>query len=237
MLRSLNGKILAGGDLTQVVRGTQVTAQLTFHFKDGSVHDETTVYAQDGTFRLITDHLVQKGPSFPHPIDILIDATRNTVTIHADDNGKEKDQTEQIDLPPDLANGMLLVLLRNIASSAPETKVSMLSTSAKPRVVKLAIASKGERTFTYAGQRRKATHFEIKIEIGGVAGVVAPLVGKQPPDVHFWMSQGASPTFIRSEAALYEGGPIWRTDLASLTVADHDAPAPSGSDPRRKNQK
>jgi len=224
VLHSLDGKALAAGDLIQSVRGTQVTTQLTFHFKDGSLHDETTVFTQDGSFRLIFDHLIQKGPSFPHPIDILIDATRNTITIHADDNGKEKDHSEQIDLPSDLANGMLLVLLRNISASTPETKVSMLSTPAKPRLLKLSIIPKGVRTFAFAGQRRKATHFEIKIEIGGIAGVVAPMVGKQPPDVHFWISQGASPTFIRSEAALYESGPIWRTDLASLSVADHDAP-------------
>ena len=33
-----------------------------FHFKDGSTHDEEAVFSQQQDFRLIRDHLVQKGP-------------------------------------------------------------------------------------------------------------------------------------------------------------------------------
>ena len=64
MLRSLDGKILASGDLIQVAKDDQVTSEIVFHFKDGS-HDETSVFSQDHTFRLLSDHLVQQGPSFP----------------------------------------------------------------------------------------------------------------------------------------------------------------------------
>src|SRR3990170_1703391 len=69
-LRTLEGKILAAGDLTQTVRGNQVVSRLVFRFKDGSVDDETAVFSQERNFRLITNHHIQKGPSFPHPTDV-----------------------------------------------------------------------------------------------------------------------------------------------------------------------
>src|SRR5205085_7253733 len=54
-LRTKEGRVLAVGDLFQVVRGDTVTSRLLFRFKDGSIDDETTVFSQRGTFQLITD--------------------------------------------------------------------------------------------------------------------------------------------------------------------------------------
>src|SRR4051812_23122337 len=73
VLRSMDGTLLADGDLLQNVRGTRVTSRLVFHFKDGSLHDETTVFEQRQQFRLVSDHLVQKGPTFPQPIEMTVD--------------------------------------------------------------------------------------------------------------------------------------------------------------------
>src|SRR5499433_2511728 len=72
-LKTLDGTLLADGDLLQSAVASRVTTRLVFHFKDGSLHDETAVYSQQQQFRLISDHLVQKGPSFPQPIDMTID--------------------------------------------------------------------------------------------------------------------------------------------------------------------
>ena len=66
-LTTEQGQVLAGGDLIEVVHGDRVTSHLTFHFKDGSLDDETTVYTQRGVFRLISDHHIQRGPYFPAP--------------------------------------------------------------------------------------------------------------------------------------------------------------------------
>ena len=41
-------------------------------FHHGDFDDETTVYSQRHTFQLISDHRIQKGLSFPHPTDVLI---------------------------------------------------------------------------------------------------------------------------------------------------------------------
>lgn len=216
VLRARSGKILAAGDMTQVTRDDQVTVEFTLRFKDGSIHDETTVYSQRQSLRLISDHLVQKGPSFPHPLEVWVDATKGTVVVHYTDNGKEKVQTEKLDIPEDAANGLILNLLKNIEPEATQTTVSLVAATPKPRIVKLVISSNGQRPFSVAGSPRKATDFVIKIDIGGVAGVVAPIVGKQPPDTHVWILGGEAPVIVGFEGALYEGGPIWRVEPASL---------------------
>lgn len=215
VLRDTERKTIASGDLTQVVRGDRLVSTLTFRFKDGSIDTETAVFSQGRNFRLISDHHVQKGPSFPHPIDISIDASAGKVTVRSTDNGKSKVETEQLDLPPDLANGLLLTLLKNLPPDAAETKVSYLAATPKPRLVKLAIIRKGEETFSTAGARYSATHYVVKIELGGLTGIVAPLIGKQPEDIHVWILGGKAPAFIRMEGQLYQDGPIWNIELTS----------------------
>lgn len=216
VLRTQEGHAIAVGDLVQVVRGSRVTSRLTFRFRDGSIDDETTVFSQKHNFQLITDHHQQRGPSFPHPMDISIDVGRGQVTVRSTDkDGKEKTTADHMNLPTDLSNGMLLSLMKNIRPETQETKVSMIVASPKPRLVKLAISPKGEEPFSIAGSRRKAMHYTIKIELGGIAGVIAPLIGKEPSDIQIWILEGKAPSFVKEEGALYQGGPIWSIQLAS----------------------
>ena len=53
----------------------------------------------------------------------------------------------------------------------------------------------------------------LKVDIGGLSGLVAPLVGKQPPDSHVWILDGDVPAFVKSEQFHYFGGPMWRIEL------------------------
>src|ERR1700710_121574 len=55
VLRTKEGRMLAVGDLVQVVQGKTVTSRLLFRFKDGSIDDEKAVFSQRGNFQLITD--------------------------------------------------------------------------------------------------------------------------------------------------------------------------------------
>ncbi len=45
--------------------------------------------------------------------------------------------------------------------------------------------------------------------------MIAPIIGKQPPDYQIWILPGASPAFIHEEGPLYEDGPIWRIEQIS----------------------
>ena len=146
------------------------------------------------------------------------DLARSTgeVTIHyTDDDGKEKTITERLKLPTDLANGMVSTLLGDIGTPAPKTTLSMLVATPKPRLVKLEISQAGEDSFTVGGSPGKATHYSIKVDIGGISGLVAPIVGKQPPDIHVWMIGGKAAGFLKSEGPLFQDGPVWRIELAS----------------------
>jgi hypothetical protein len=220
-LRSKEGRVLAVGDLFQVIRGDRVTSRLVFRFKDGSVDDEITVFSQRGHFRLITDHHIQKGPSFPHPMDMSIDVRSGQVTVRSPGkDGKDEVKSEHLDLPSDLANGLILSMAKNIRPETPETKVPMVVATPQPRLVKVAISPSGEEPFSLMGSRRKAMRFTLKIELGGIAGVVAPLIGKAPPEIQIWIIGGIAPAFVREEGPLYQGGPVWTIQLTSPTWPD-----------------
>ena len=55
----------------------------------------------------------------------------------------------------------------------------------------------------------------VKVKIGGIAGLLAPLLGKQPADMQIWVLGGEAPAFVKFEGPLYNGGPIWRVELAA----------------------
>jgi len=74
--------------------------------------------------------------------------------------------------------------------------------------VKLAISMRGKERFSVAGAAHEAIHYSIKVELGGVAGVVAPMIGKQPPDIQAWLIGGTAPTFLREVGPLFPEGPI-----------------------------
>ena len=224
-LRSQEGGLLAIGDLVEVANGDRVNLHLLFQFKDGSVDDETAVFSQRGNFQFISEHHIQKGPSFPHPMDMEIDVRRGQVTSRSvGKDGKEEVKTDQFKLPPDLANGMLLAIAKNLPPHTPQTTVAMVVAAPKPRLVKLVISPRGEDAFTLLGSTRKATRFEIKIELGGVEGVVAPLIGKQPPNIEIWIAEGPAPGFVKEAGPFFEGGPIWTVELASPVWPDADHP-------------
>jgi hypothetical protein len=215
-LRTTDGALVANGDLIQVVRGDRVTSRLVFHFKDGSVRDETSVFSQRQSFRLISNHLIQKGPTFPQPLDLRIECGTGQVTVrYTDDHGKEKVESEQMKLPPDLANGITLTLLKNVSAKSAPPSMSMVVATPKPRLVKLEVSEAGEDSLTTGSMARKATHYVVKIELGGLTGLVAPLVGKQPPDTHVWILGGEAPAFVKSDGAMFLGGPMWRIELVS----------------------
>jgi len=216
VLRALNGQILADGDLNQVARGGRVTSKLVFRFRDGSYHEETAVFSQSQYFQLITNHLVQRGPSFSHPIDMSIDTSQRHVTVrYGDDDGKEKVADEHMDLPPDLANGLISILLKNVPPGGQSITLSTIAATPKPRLVKLEIMRIGEDGFANGRSSSKGSHFVVKVKLGGVTGVVAPLVGKDPPDSHVWILGGVAPAFLKSESPFYAGGPLWRIELTS----------------------
>lgn len=217
VLENKSGETLAYGELNQVASGKDgvVTADLRFRFKDGSSYQETTKFTQHDEFHLVSNHVVQKGPAFKQNSDVMIEASSGTVTVKTFANGKEHEDSKHLDLPPDVSNGLILTLAKNLDSAASDTAVTMVAPSTSPRLLKLIITTGTPTTMGVGLMQHKATHYIVKFKIGGIAGVVAPLVGKQPPDMHIWVVKNEAPTFVQSEGPLYEGGPVWRIRLTA----------------------
>jgi hypothetical protein len=148
-------------------------------------------------------------------METSIDAVSGRVTVRYIDDGKEKIIEERMELPSDLANGLPLTLLKNIDPDVASTTWSMVVATPKPRLVKLAVTRAGVEPFSVGRASYRAARFNIKVEIGGLAGLLAPLVGKQPKDASVWIIGGEAPGFVKSESQFYQGGPLWRIELAS----------------------
>jgi hypothetical protein len=216
VLSAIDGTPLAQGDLIQLFINYRVTNHLVFRFKDGSVRDETAVFSQRCSFRLLSYHLIQRGPAFEPRMDMSFDTSVGNVMVrYTERGGKEKVATDHMALPPDVANGMIFTLLKNVRPDGRPVTVSMVATTPKPRLVKLVITPQGQEPFSVGRSKRMAIHYVVKVEIGGLAGRIAPLLGKQPPALNIWIMDGEAPAFVKMEGPLYYGGPSWRIELAS----------------------
>ena len=223
-ISTLDGRRLATGDLTQTTNARRVTSHLSFRFLDGSTMDEQTVFTQDGVFRVVADHLVQRGPAFPQPIDLSIDGASGRVIVRTEEDGKEKVHESTFELPANLANGVLPTLMKNVRPGASPPELALIVATPSPRLVKLEISSAPDEPFHVGTGSRKAAHYVIAVKIGGIAGAVAGIVGKQPPDSHIWMSRGDVPVFLRGEQPSFPGAPLWRVSLTSPTWSSSPAP-------------
>lgn len=214
VIRSADDKPIATGDLVQEVRRGRVTSRLTFHFTDGSLQDETAVFLQNGRFRLLTDHLVQRGPSFPRSLDMWIDTRRASVRVRYVEDGHPREVTDHIEVA-DLANGLIITLLKNVPAGSQGITLPFVAATPKPRSVKLVISSAGTDAFSLGSERRQAIHYVVHVDLGGITGAIADLFGKQPPDSHVWVLGGAAPAFLKAEQPFFPGGPLWRIELAA----------------------
>jgi hypothetical protein len=216
--RSEAGKIIASDEFSQVVQRDEVTIRLTYRFVDGSIDDETTTYRQQGTFRLVRNHHIQKGPFFAKPVDFTVEASTGIATSRTvDKNGKVHVESEHIDLPDDLANGFVGTLLLNVPHNTMPFRVGILAPVGGGRLIRILISPEGEQPFNTAGQTLKATVFRIHPELGGIVGVIAPLIGLQPKDVMVWVQEGEEPAVVRIVGQLGGYGPVVNSELEGTT--------------------
>jgi hypothetical protein len=212
--RSETGKIIARVEFTQDVQGDEVTMRLTYHFVDGSIDDETTTYRQQGTFRLVRNHHIQKGPFFAKPVDFKVEAATGIATSRtADKNDKIHVESEHMDLPDDLANGFVGTLLLNVPHNKTPFRVGILAPVGGGRLIRILISPEGEQPFQKEGQTFKATVFRIHPELGGVLGMIAMLLNLQPKDVMVWVQEGEKPAVMRIVGQLGGFGPVLSSEL------------------------
>lgn len=216
--RSEDGKNIATGEFSQVVQGNEVTMRMTYRFVDGSIDDETTTYMQQGTFRLIQDHHIQNGAFFSRPLDFTVDAASGTATSSTTDkNGRIRVESRRINMPNDLANGMVGTVLLNVPNNTAPFRVGMLAPVGGGRLIQLLISSEGEQTVHLSGQNLPATVFRIHPELGGIVGMIARLIGLQPKDVMVWVLEGEEPAVAVIVGQLGGYGPVVSSDLVGTS--------------------
>ncbi len=220
VVRSAVGAIIGHGEYYGSATGERVTARLILKFRDGSLDDETTVFLQRNTFQFVSDRHIQHGPFFKQAMDMQLNADGQLTLRTTGKDGKEKIETNHIDLPPDVSNGMVESLMQNVSHNAAPFTLGMVLPSGKGRLAKLAISPDGTQPFTAViGDRRTAMVFRIKFELGGAAGMVAPIIGKQPSDIMMWVTQGEVPVLVRVIGQLSEGGPVVSLELAGTSFS------------------
>ena len=208
LLQSEDGKEIAVGDQINVPHGDEIVSHLVFHFRDGSIDDEVTTFRQGRVFQLVRDHHVQKGPSFPKPLDMTIDVPKRTIWWVETKDGKPETKQQHVEMPDDLVNGIISMVVENFPPTG-QMNVSYAVVESKPRIVKLSFWPEGDDKIFVGEATRHARRFNVHIELGGIAGAIAPLVGKQPPDLKIWALEGEAPLFIKMFGPLYQGGPLW----------------------------
>ncbi|HEY7542320.1 MAG TPA: hypothetical protein VIF11_19415 [Methylomirabilota bacterium] len=216
ILRSLQGQTLAHGELTALAKGDRMESRLTWRFRDGSFQDEFVIYLQRPVLELLSYKQIQRGPSFPADVEVAF--TREPSHYEVKQREKGKKDTEEysgtFELPPDVYNGMTATILNNLAKDEIATG-HVVAFTPKPRLVKTTMRAIGEDPVIIGDARRRATRYLVDLEVGGIAGVFAKVVGKEPPDLKFWVLGGTPPAFVKFEGPFFAEGPIWRIELSA----------------------
>jgi len=220
-LRATNGALLATGDLLQVGRGGEVESRMVFRFKDGSLFDETVMFTQQGVFAMQSYRLLQRGPAFSEDSEVSLQraAGKYRVKTTAHKDGREKVLDGALDLPPDVYNGMVLVVAKNLSKGAGAT-IHMVAFTPAPRLIRLELIPAGEHKVLVGDLAKSAAHYVLKPRLGSWLKLFATLLGRVPPDYHAWIVTDDVPAFVRFEGPLYSTGPIWRIEVTSPRWTD-----------------
>lgn len=216
LLRTVNGALIATGDLLQVSRGGGVESRMVFRFNDGSVFDETVVFTQQRVFTLLSYRLIQRGPAFTEDSDVLLERAsgKYRVRTKVHPGGQEQVLEGALDLPPDVYNGMVLTVAKNLPKGASET-VHIVAFTPAPRLIELEVVPSGEHKMLVGELTKSAIHYMFKPRLGSSLKFFATLLGRVPAEYHVWIATDDVPAFVRFEGPLATSGPTWRIELTS----------------------
>ena len=218
VVRTLDGQAIAHGELVQKPTRGLIESRMQLHFTDGSQYEETVAFSQKQVFRLERYRLVQRGPSFP-TTDVAFDRKSGQYTARhqAKKGSDEKAASGPLELPADLYNGMMTTLLKNLPRGAGTT-VQMVAFTPEPRLLTMELAPQGEETVRLGKVTTTVARYRVKLELGGLTGLIAPVLGKQPPDLSYWLVRGDVPAFVRFEGPMFLHGPVWRLELTPVPL-------------------
>ncbi len=213
LIHTVEGVFVGRGDLIQVIQGGEVDSRMVFHFEDGSVFDETVVFTQQRFFAMERYSLVQRGPTFREDVEVSMERTgKYRVKTKPRGEGEEKVFEGTLDLPPDVYNGLVLTIVKNLPKGASET-IHLVAFTPAPRLIQLELVPAGEHKVLVGGVVRTAVRYVFHPKLGVWLEFFARLLGRLPPDYNAWIIPDEVPAFVRFEGQLSPTGPIWRVEL------------------------
>jgi len=212
VLRTLDGALIASGDLFQSARSGEVESRMLLHFKD--LFEEKVVFTQQRVFTLKDYRLMQRGPAFTDDTEISLERATGKYRVkskgHKD--GKEEVHEGTLDLPLDVYNGgMILTVAKNLPKGASET-VHTVAFTPKPRLIQLELTPAGEQKVLVGALARTATDYVFKPKLGVLLKLAATVLGRVPPDSHAWIVASDMPAFVRFDGPLSITGSVWRLE-------------------------
>ncbi|HXI33485.1 MAG TPA: hypothetical protein VNH63_05335 [Gemmatimonadales bacterium] len=217
-LRNAHDSLIAHGDLLQVPGDSAIQSRLVFHFSDSSVFQETVSFTQHGVFTMQSYHLEQSGPVFAQDLEVTLEHSgQYVVRTKSHKDGKENRYTGTLDLPPDVYNGMIITIAKNLSARRGAT-VHVVAFTPQPLIIPLAIVPSGTQRMQLGQHAETAVRFTLEPKLGVVLRFFAELKGQSPPDSHVWIISDEVPAFVRFQGPLYSG-PVWRIDLTSPSWA------------------
>ena len=147
--------------------------------------------------------------ALPSDADAKVDREtgRYEVRYKGDEEATEEILKGKIELPGDVYNGLLGMLMKNMPAGTATT-VQIIAFTPKPRLVKMLLTPAGNDTVMMGEAAVPATRFLIKPQLG----LFASLLVTDLPDVKIWILGGEAPAFLKFEGPLFFMGPIWRID-------------------------
>lgn len=216
LLRTMDGARIATGDLIQSARDGAVEKRMVFRFTDGSVYDESVVFTQERVYSMHKYRLSQNGPAFTEDAEISLERAtgKYRVKTKTRKDGHEEGLEGTLDLPPDVYNGMILNVTKDLPRGASET-VHLVAFIPGPRLIEMELAPAGEHTVMVGHLAKTAVHYVFKPKLGLWLKLFATLLGRVPSDCHAWILTDEVPAFVRFEGPLTPTGPVWRIELTS----------------------
>ncbi|MGE0517630.1 MAG: hypothetical protein AB7P78_01325 [Candidatus Binatia bacterium] len=212
VLEDASGTVRAHGELTQWVERGAIASRLVFHFDDGSLYDELVRFSQRPVFRVLSYRLVQRGGSFKDSSDIQFDRSgKYRASIQKASDEEPETAAGTMEIPEDVSNGIVSILLKNLAPGASAT-THLLAFRPEPILLELELRPEGSDEFWVGSSAGKATRFVVTPRVVGIKGVFATATGKQPQAFRMWIAQGRAPVLLRFEGPLYMDGPPWRIE-------------------------
>jgi hypothetical protein len=214
------GARIAEGEVSQVATGAdRLVSRMVLRFNDGSRYNETVIFSQLKFFKLLRYSVDQKGPSFPQDLHFDLDGGTGAYTILEGPASKENSsRTGTLELPPDVYNGMTVMVLKNLPESR-QASFHIVSVDQEPTLYPVVVRAVDVDAVKTGNRKGEAVHYVLQPTVKWLTKVLAWLFSKTIPEYHFWLITHDVPAFTKFEGPLYPGGPIWRIEQISPRLA------------------